>query len=1260
MNQRKQSKSLQDIVKQRQQKSFVGREEQINLFRRNLELSLDNDQRRFIFSVFGQGGVGKTTLLGQYRKIAEAAKVVTALTDDEERSVPEAMARLAQHFEKQGHKLDKFDERYKVYRQKKQELESDPEAPQGFSAFLGQAVAKGGLKLAKQVPVAGAAMDFVDADAFASQAGEWTSFVAKKLTNKDEVRLVQEPLEVLTPLFFKEIAEIADNYDIALFFDTYERTDDFLDSWLLDIFDGRYGEIPANILFIIAGRQELDKNHWANYEGLIARFPLEPFTEEEAKQYLARKGITDDQVIKVILNLSGCFPLLLATLAAEVPNDPSKIGDSSGTAVERFLKWVDDPKRREVALNAAIPLCINEDILGQLQGEEGKALFNWLKEMPFVNERHDGWVYHDVVRTQMLRYKRRLSLQGWAELHRKLAEYYDNLRNSLQLDEDKAWLDETWFSHTLDVTYHRLCESSHKYFSVALNEFLVALKNKRKFAQRLAERILQAGDNVDSAEVKRWGEKLVEGLKAYEEKRYEKAVEMFTALVEHYEIEVKWLPVALGWRGLTYRNMGNYEDALKDFNRAIEINPDDKRAIAHRGITYRLMKRNEDALQDLNRAIEIDSDYKLAIAQRGITYGEMKRYEDALKDFDCAIEIDSNDEWAIALRGYTYHLMKRYEDALKDFDRAIEIDPNDAWAIAQQGITYREMKRYENALKDFDRAIELNPEYDWVLTQRAYTYRLMERYDAALEDFNRAIELNPEYDWVLTQRAYTYRLIERYDAALKDFDRAIKIDSNDKLAIALRGDTYREMKRYEDALKDFDRAIEIDPDYEFAIAQRGITYHSIKRYDAALKDFNRAIELNPEYGWVLAQRAYTYHLMERYEDALKDFDRAIEIDPDYEFAIAQRGYTYHLIKRYDAALKDFNRVIELNPEDDWVLAQRAYIYHLMERYEDALKDFDRAIEIDPDYEFVIAQRGITYLEMERYEDALKDFDRAIELNPEDDWVLAQRGYIYCLIERYENALKDFNRVIETDPHYTFALAQRGITYREMERYEDALKDFDRAIEIDSNDAWVLSERGDTYHLMKRYEDALKDFDRAIEIDPDYAWAIALRGITYCQMKRYEDAIKDFNRAIKLDPDYTWALARRGKYHLMLKQYDQALADLNRSVELQEDDWNLYLRALVYKALNQSAKAQTDLANAVEFAKPKYNENPQDWQNTLNLALYYLAADYISTAKHLYKLALSQNASAGYIHMAIRDLDDFLTVFPEHTQAKAMRMLLDCK
>lgn len=505
-NPQKKPKSLQDILQQRQQSGFIGREEQVSLFRQNMDLSLEDSRRHFLFNVWGQGGVGKSTLLRQFCKMAEEAKIITAYTNDSEKSVPEAMGRLAEQLEQQNYKLTQFTERYKIYRQKRQELETDPEAPQGFSAFVGKTVAKTGVLLARRVPVGGAVFDFIDEDAVASQAGEWASYVAKKLTNKDEVRLIQEPVEVLTPLFLQDISKLAEKSGVALFFDTYECTEDFLDNWLREILEGRYGDVPLNILVIIAGRQELDKNHWAPYEGLMIRFPLEPFTEEEAQQYLTRKGITNSRVIEVILRLSGRLPLLVATLAAESPDDPSQVGDPSGTAVERFLKWIDEPKRRQLALDAAIPRCLNRDVLAKLRGEdEADDLFNWLKEMPFIEERTDGWAYHEVVKTQMLRHKRLSSPQSWADLHGKLGEYYDTLRNNLQLNEEKKQGDPTWQSHALNVLYHDLCQTPQKSLPIALNEFLAVLDNQRSFALRWAETMVQAGKNADNAEVIRWG-----------------------------------------------------------------------------------------------------------------------------------------------------------------------------------------------------------------------------------------------------------------------------------------------------------------------------------------------------------------------------------------------------------------------------------------------------------------------------------------------------------------------------------------------------------------------------------------------------------------------------------------------------------------------------------------------------------------------------------------------------------------------------------
>ena len=1012
MNSSNRVRSIQDVLKQRQQSGFVGRAEQVAQFRQNLELPLEDYRRCFIFNVSGQGGIGKSTLLKQFRKIAEDRGVVTADINEAEKSVPEVLGRFGEQLEKH-YKLGQFSERYKVFRQKRQELETDPEAPQGFSAFVGKTAAKATVKLARRIPVGGVVFDLVDEDAAAAQAGEWASYVAKKLTNKDEVRLVQEPIEVLTPLFLEEIRKIAEKSGIVLFFDTYERTGDFLDNWLQDVIEGRYGEIPLNVLFVIAGQHELDKNRWASYEGLMMRLPLEPFTEEEAQQFLAQKGITSKTVIDIILRLSGRLPLLVATLATEIPHTPNEVGDPSGTAVERFLRWVDDPKRRQIALDAAIPQYLNRDILAQLrESNEADELFNWLKGMPFVEERHDGWMYHEIVRSQMLRHKWLAYPQSWAELHGKLADYFDRLRNELQLSEEVQRRDLAWQSYTLNVLYHRLCQAPQKNLAIALNEFLAALKNQRKFALRWAETMMRAAQDRNATEVLRWSEQLIEGLKAYEEKRYEVAAEMFTALIEHSTIEAQWQPIGLAWRGEVYRLMGCYEEALIDFDKAVELDPAYAWAIASRGETYQSVERYEEALKDLDKALELAPTYSWAIAERGITHRLMKRYKEALKDFDRAIELNPGAGWVIAQRGITHRLMKRYKEALKDFDRAIELNPGAGWVIAQRGRTHHLMERYKEALKDFDRAIELDPGAGWVIAQRGITHRLMESYEASLTDLQKAIELEPDFEhegrkeiglalqgmglqkkaidsFLKSLSAYPactecwLSLVKTYELVYPRLEipkliTEAPVPQLERAAVRhCRARAMSEVGYKDYAIVEFSRTIDSDSSYIPAIAHRGITYRELERYEEALKDFDRAIELDPQSAWAIAHRGITYRELERYEEALKDFDRAIELDPQSAWAIAHRGITYRELERYEEALKDFDRAIELDPQNAWIVEGRADTYRLMGSYDKALTDFDTAISLEYD---CWGGRGLALSYLGRYSEAIQSYNESLKRN----------------------------------------------------------------------------------------------------------------------------------------------------------------------------------------------------------------------------------------------------------------------------------------
>jgi tetratricopeptide (TPR) repeat protein len=200
----------------------------------------------------------------------------------------------------------------------------------------------------------------------------------------------------------------------------------------------------------------------------------------------------------------------------------------------------------------------------------------------------------------------------------------------------------------------------------------------------------------------------------------------------------------------------------------------------------------------------------------------------------------------------------------------------------------------------------------------------------------------------------------------------------------------------------------------------------------------------------------------------------------------------------------------------------------------------------------------------------------------------------------------------------------SLTY--LECYELALKDFGCAIELDPNYAWVIARRGGTYKQLAQFEDALKALNRAIELDPNQAWIITRRGVIYRSMGRLNNAFEDFNRAIKLDSNFGLAVYNRGEMYLLQRQFKEALIDFNRAIELNNtNDWCLYLRGLAHQALDQRDRSETDFELAIDFAKQKYNNNPENCNNIFNLATYCVAANKIEQAKHFYSDGLHRGA-----------------------------------
>ncbi|WP_327324269.1 tetratricopeptide repeat protein [Streptomyces sp. NBC_01210] len=1044
---------MQEFIRRRKRAGFVGRRDELALFRENFDFPPADERHRFIFHIRGNAGVGKTSLVQQFQEASRERKAITSYVDEAVSSVPEAMAAIGAHFARQGHALKALERMLATYRERRYEAESasvavlDPQQPPGPSAGS-MAAAQAGLFGLGMVPGIGALAGVVDPAHLAQGADRLRAALSARFRNQEDVQLVMDPLQVLTPVLVAEVGRLAAGVPwFTLFFDTYERTGPFLDTWLRDLITTeRYGALPANVIVTLAGQRQLDAGCWADHMDFVADLPLEPFTESEARQLLAAKGVVNEGVVQDVLRLSGRLPVLVSTLAENQPADPADVGDPSATAVGRFLKWEQDPVRRAAALACALPRRLNEDVFRAAVEADAAGLFGWLRSLPFVSDRGGSAQYHDVVRNPMLRLQRNSSPQRWSSLHTRLAEAFAGWREAAGagVDPEELWEQARWCELRLQESYHLLCAQPQGALPTVLRDGVDACDDSTAEARRWGQVLAEAGEDADADALRQWGEDCLAALA--DEKRG--TIRVLGLLLSRAGLDTEGQVSALVARARDLRDAQEYPAALLDYERAIALEPGRARAYLGRGLTRQALGEFDLALADMNRADEL----------RPGTW------------------------WIIRERGETHRLADRFEEAVADLDRALELDPTDAWSFASRGQTNQQRGRYAEALVDFDRAIQLDPDYPWALVRRAQARGRLGDIPGALTDLDRAEELSPDTAWIPGQRGDTYRLDGRYDEAIAAYGVAIDRAPDYAFAFAGRGRAHREAGRFAQALADLDHALDLDGEYAWALVERGRVRRALDDADGERADLDRAVEIEPGNAWTLAERGEAHRVAGRYPEALADFDRAIVLDPGYGWALGSRGQTRRALGRYEEALADLDRADELQPEEAWILADRGGVHRAMGRFEEAYADLDRAIEVDPEYVWAYVRRAALDLTTGRLQRALAGLDRCLQLGFGSAWVHRKRASALLFLGRPEEALAALDLAEREGAEPVDFLGLRSEACRLTGRFEPAREAAERLLTEEPSEgsyylALVVSRTQGVQQAAELWRDAERHYPR---------------------------------------------------------------------------------------------------------------------------------------------------------------------------------------
>jgi tetratricopeptide (TPR) repeat protein len=338
-------------------------------------------------------------------------------------------------------------------------------------------------------------------------------------------------------------------------------------------------------------------------------------------------------------------------------------------------------------------------------------------------------------------------------------------------------------------------------------------------------------------------------------------------------------------RAALYRLLGDHKSELKDYDKAVSIDPKSAVYATERATTYWQSNRLREALKEINRALSLDPKYGQAYYIRANIEWSLKQTALVLSDMAKAISLEDNGTFYY-FRGSIYEGEGEWKRAINDQLKADKLYPDQPYIKFALSRLYHRLLEPKAALSYINAAIKLEPKNAAHYEQRSQIYRTMMEYELSVADDTKAIEYSKELPLnSLINRIRYYRATKKFDLALKDQNRIIsyfppsKVELREARALIYveRGDYTHARDDYVKAKDDLD-AIMLKHPTDANLSARAKVNLKLNRLKEALADCNQAIVKQPGMSSYYRLRADIHRAMGKIKDAQKDADAAKAAD----------------------------------------------------------------------------------------------------------------------------------------------------------------------------------------------------------------------------------------------------------------------------------------------------------------------------------------------------------------------------------------------
>ncbi len=192
-------------------------------------------------------------------------------------------------------------------------------------------------------------------------------------------------------------------------------------------------------------------------------------------------------------------------------------------------------------------------------------------------------------------------------------------------------------------------------------------------------------------------------------------------------------------RGCSFWGLGELDTAESDFDRAVELDPEDPQTLLSRAGFAFTTGQCETAIWDCTEAIRLRPDLVEGYLARARIRMSLNDLDEALDDLNEAIRWSPDSPDAFLLRGQLFLQMTRDDDALRDFGTLIQLGPEHPLGYYMRSYCWRKRRDHARQRDDLEQVVRLAP--DWSEPCNSLAWLLATCPDASFHDGPRAVEL---------------------------------------------------------------------------------------------------------------------------------------------------------------------------------------------------------------------------------------------------------------------------------------------------------------------------------------------------------------------------------------------------------------------------------------------------------------------------------------------------------------------------------------